>query len=70
VSNVIRFPIERGRVDAYDAERYAELVAPGVVFVGDRGEDMCPSWGHIWAMGNDTCLCGQECHDSGGVAGV
>lgn len=66
MTNVIRFPIERRRDATPNAECCIAAKALGVTFVGDKGLDTCPSWGHIWAMGAPRCLCGEGSRDSQG----
>lgn len=67
MTNVIRFPIERRRTETHDPECYVEITAnPGVTVVTDRDEGLCPSWGHIWTMGEPRCLCGKGSRDAHG----
>ncbi len=54
---LIRFPIERRRAEAYDAEQYVELVHGE----GLRVEGMCnkeAGW-HVYSFGAATCFCGE-----------
>lgn len=59
--NVLRFPIERRRLEASEAIFYTELSVET-----DTGTNVCPTWGHIWAMGDATCVCGGKTHEPEG----
>lgn len=54
--NVIRFPIERRRLDAFDADQYIEWSAPEPL----HWKMDCTDAFHCYLAGETTCSCGEK----------